>query len=53
MGNLNNLTIEELWADYKNSFTESADEVVGTKQYETKEWMSKETWDKIEERRIK
>ena len=43
--------MNELWDGFKNSYLETAREVIGFNKTKTKDWMSDDTKKKIEERR--
>ena len=43
--------IEEKWDKIKKVYTESASEILGYKTRKSKEWISGESWTKVEERR--
>ncbi|XP_013775841.1 craniofacial development protein 2-like [Limulus polyphemus] len=44
-------TIENHWAELQKTWKTACTKVLGKRQREQKEWMSKETWEKIERRR--
>ncbi|KAI8514967.1 hypothetical protein Bbelb_075580 [Branchiostoma belcheri] len=43
--------IEAEWSTIKEAFTSTCEEVLGKVKRDKKEWMTQETWDKVEERR--
>ena len=45
--------IEEHWKNVKETFLNTLEETLGRKKRHTKEWATTETWNKIEERRMK
>ncbi|XP_078682179.1 uncharacterized protein LOC144916730 [Branchiostoma floridae x Branchiostoma belcheri] len=44
--------IEAEWSTIKEAFTSTCADVLGKIKREKKEWMTQETWDRVEERRI-
>ena len=43
--------VESKWKQFKTAYQETAEEIIGYKKNKTKPWLSKETWDKIEDRK--
>ncbi len=43
--------IESKWTQFKTVYQETAESVIGYKKNTSKPWLSKETWDKIEDRK--
>ncbi|XP_048743004.2 uncharacterized protein LOC125656441 [Ostrea edulis] len=44
-------TIEEHWNNIKSIYNETAEKIIGFQTKKNKEWLSEETWKKIEERK--
>ena len=51
LGTIPEQGIEDQWQQIKQSFCSTAEEVLGFKKPNKKEWMSDNTWNKIEERK--
>ena len=47
----NNLEIEDIWNNTKTMFTETSEKILGYKNNQKKDWITNETWNKIEERK--
>ena len=45
------LTLDDLWDNMKKVWIEPAEQVLGTKRYNNKPWISQTTIDRVEERR--
>lgn len=48
----NNTNIEDSWNTYKEIYKSTAKETLGYRRRTDKQWLTKETWDTIQERRI-
>jgi hypothetical protein len=51
LGEMDENEIEKQWSKTKYIYTEIAEETLGFRNYLSKEWMTEETWKKIEDRR--
>ena len=43
--------VDDFWMEYRDAVRETGEEVVGFRKTEKKEWISEESWGKIEERK--
>ena len=51
MERVENETIEEKWRKIQTTFTEASEKVLGFKEKNKNDWMTRQTWEKVRERK--